>query len=195
DSPAADHREVESMQWLGVFQRDVVRDVDDVADRPHSGRIQPASEPEGRRSYGDAGDRGAYVSPAELRRLDRDAGEVGAGRLGTAGERWHEVAVEAAAKGRCQLSSQAEVAQAVRAVWCDLNLEDGVARDDLVEALAGSAIVKKQNAVVVVADQELCLGAEHPLSIDACDLPIPHQRAVRHRGAGQRDGGERAWAG
>src|SRR5215472_16863443 len=143
DPAASDHGEVEGVQRLGVLQSDVVRDVHDVADRPHSRRIQPASEPERRRSHFDTGDRGADVSPAELRCLDLDADELGAGRLHAAGERWHEVAAKAAAECRGQLSSQAEVAEAVRAVWGDLDLEDGVAWEDLVEVLAGSATVEQ----------------------------------------------------
>src|SRR5262249_30069788 len=155
DAAASDHGEVEGVQRLAVLQCDVVRDVHNVADRPHSDRIQPASEPERRRSDFDAGDRGADVSPAELRRLDLDADELGAGRLHATGERGHEVSAEAAAEGRRQLASQAKVAEGVRAVRRDLDLEDGVARDDLVEALTGSATVEQQNAVVVVAYQQL----------------------------------------
>src|SRR5207245_9367172 len=67
---SAQAREVEGVEWLRVLEEDVVGDVDDVVDRAHAARSQPALHPVRTGTDPDPLDHAADVAAAEVGVVD-----------------------------------------------------------------------------------------------------------------------------
>ena len=125
DAAAADPAEIEGVDGLAGGEEDVVRDVDDVVDRPQAHGLEPADEPVGRRPDRDAADDEAAVAGAEGLGRDLDVGDVGRG-LAELGDRPVLLEQRPAEHGP-DLAGDAEVAERVRPVGVGLEVEDEVA--------------------------------------------------------------------
>src|SRR6266404_4942661 len=73
DPPVGDPRQVERVERLPPLQHDVVRHVDDVADRPHADHREADLHPRGRRRDTHAANDACRVPWTEVRRVDVDA--------------------------------------------------------------------------------------------------------------------------
>ncbi len=148
---------IEGMHRLPGLEHHVVGDVDDVADRPDAGRPQPRLHPRRRGRDVDAGDQApdepaAAVGCVDADQVRRDAGPI------LRDLRLSQRQVEDGAN----LSRDAEVTEEIGAVGLDLELEDGVARIELVEILARRRPgVEDQDSRRVLAQPELDGGTQH----------------------------------
>src|SRR5262249_39340833 len=170
DRRVAHGRSVVGVQRLAELPEDVVRHVDDVADRSEPDRAQPRPEPRRRRPDRDAAEHARREPVAEVRRLDADARELpGALARLLQGDRGR---TQAGAGQRGELARDAEHREAVRTVRGDLDLEDVVVEPERryqVRAELG-AVDLEEARLVLFAQTELALGAEHALRLDTVDL-------------------------
>ena len=130
---ARDLVEVVGVKRLPGQQHHVVRDVDDVRDRPLARGDQAGAEPQRRGAHLDALEGARGESRAELRHLDLDPREVvggaGAGGLRVLGPGRRR---QLGARDRVDLAGDAVEAQAVRAVRVEVELQDLLGdREDL----------------------------------------------------------------
>ena len=158
DPPAREATVIEGMHWLPAFEHDVVRDVDDVADRPDAGGPEPRLHPWGRRRNGDPGDQAPYEPAATIGGVDAD--QVG----GIAAPRLRDLRLpDGQVENGPHLSRNAKVAEEIRAVRLDLEFEDGIAGIERVQILSrGRARVENHDSRRVFPQAELDRGAEHP---------------------------------
>jgi hypothetical protein len=173
---------------LAREQHHVVRDVDDVVDRPLPGGRQPRLQPQRRRA-----DRHVLVEPGREARaqvgvldLDRHARHLpGADRI-VRPRRW----AERRAGGGVHLAGDAVDAQAVGPVRRDLELEHvGGDREHVGERRARLEVLgQDHDPGVLGADGDLVLGEDHPVGLHAAQLraaelgPVGHDRARRGDG-------------
>ena len=115
---------IETVQRLGVFHQDVVGHVDHVVDGPQPGGLEPLDEPRRARAYLHALDDPGGVARAQVGRLDDDLGQVR--RVGPADGHVQHRRDEGLAQHGGGLAGHAKVAQAVRAVRRDLQVQDDV---------------------------------------------------------------------
>jgi hypothetical protein len=175
---------------LADREHHVVGDVDDVVDRPLSRRDQPLAQPERRRANLDVLEDARGEAQADVGVGDLDARvvlrAVAAGRLGVGGCR---VLAQRSAGRRVDLTCDPVDRQAVGSVRRDLELERLVGdRQDIGERRAGGErVAEDHDPLVLVAQAQLVLGADHPVRLDAAQLGLAELRAVGHRRAGQRD--------
>ena len=189
ESPTGDAVEVERVQRLPGQQHHVVRDVDDVVDRPLPRRRQARLEPQRRRADRDVLEHARGEPRAEVRRLHLDrhgqiaVGRARVGRPGRLGER--------RAGGGVDLARDAVETELVRPVGRGLEVEHlGPERQDLLQRLPRPQPVGLQDhdPGVVGADLELVLGEDHPLGDLAAQLGLLELDPARHDRAGPRDG-------
>ncbi len=184
DEMAAGHEvEVERVHRLAGGQHHVVRDVDDVVDRPHAGRGEPRLEPLRRRADVDVLEQPRGEARAQVGdlHLDLHAGHLaGRARIVAPGRRRQRRPAE-----RVHLARDAVDRQAVGPVRRDLQLEHvGGDRQHVGERRADDQSgVEHHDPVVVGADGHLVLGQDHPVGLDAAELralelrPVGHDRA------------------
>ncbi len=187
---------VEYVSWLGVLEHHVSGGVNDIADRAHSCRSQAALHPIGARPHLHSCNGDGDEAAAQVGDIDGDIDELARRRLDAFDVRGHEVRFEFAAGRRSELARDTNVAEAVRAVGCDLGLEDRVGRDVLRQRLARlTAIEKHDLRFAILSEQQLVRRAQHPLARFARDLRVANERTAgdarawkrnRHKGAGHR---------
>ena len=146
------------MHRLPAFEHHVVRDVDDVADRPDAGGSEPCLHPGRRGRNGDPGDQASHEAAATIGGVDAD--QVG----GIAAPRLRDLRLpDGQIENRTHLSRNAQVAEEIRAVRLDFEFENGVARIERVQILSrGRARVEDHDSRRVLPQAELDRGAEHP---------------------------------
>src|SRR2546422_226801 len=187
--PVGDGLVVVGVQRLAELPEDVVSGVHDVTDGAKPDRAQPRPEPARRGADGDAVDDARREPMAQVRRLDAHARERSRGltRLLQRDRRQAE-----ARAGECrQLARDAHDGEAVGPIRGDLDLEHVVVeaeRRDQVSAGPG-AVEKQDSRLVLLADPELTLRAEHALRLGAVDLRGGDPAAACQDGAGGREGG------
>ncbi len=180
------------MQRLGGQQHHVVGDVDDVVDRPLSGRHQPFLQPQRRGTDLHVGEDARREPRAELRNLDLDRrvvpdlplpgcvsvllpGRIGELRLGD----------------RMDLARHPVDAEAVDPVRVHLELEHRLAhRQNLAQrGPRFGPVLQHHDPGGVVADLQFRLGQDHPVALDAPQLRLAELRPVGQDGArqGHRD--------
>ncbi len=190
DLRALQPREIEDVQRLRVLEEHVIRDVDEGVDRPHPAGAKPAAKPFRARPDLDSFDHARDVPAAELRVFDAHLHELAPGGSRRAGERGHEIALERAAESRGQLASDTQVTHAVGPVGRDFDFHHRIARDHGRERVAWRSGVKNEDARVVVAEEQLVGGAEHPARLKPGDVHVPDQLPVWNSRPRQRDGHE-----
>ncbi len=124
DPAAADRSEIEGVDGLGRGEEHVVRDVDDVVDRPEAHGFDPALQLVGRRADRDVPDDEAAITGAKAFVQDLDVGDLRRG-LGQLVDR-PALLVEGQAEHGPDLPGDAEVAERVRPVGVGLEIEDHV---------------------------------------------------------------------
>ena len=171
---------VERVQRLPVLDHDVVGDVDDVVDRAHPEGGQAVLHPLRRGADLHARDHRGDVAGAEIwvANLDRRLVLDGAARL---------LIVEAgladgAAGERRDLAGDAQHGEAVGPVRRDLDVEDDVAEVAREGRAEGRVVGQHEDALVLVGQAQLALGADHAARLDAanlCRLQLRRMTAVR----------------
>ena len=132
-APRRERRPGEAVQVVGMhrlaeLEVDVVRDVDDVADRTDAGRLQARRHPGGRAAHPDVGD-GGREPRTQLRVVDRDRDPIRRAEALRHGERC-EPGVgrrQRQVVRRRHLAREAEDAERVGAVGGDLEVDHRVA--------------------------------------------------------------------
>ena len=184
--------EVERVERLAELVEHEVGDIDHVVDRPQPDGAEPLAQPPRGRTHRDPFDHPSREARTAFGIHDLDLGaQLGRGRreqlLGNRRRRL----VEPFAECRRELACDTDVAEAVRTVGGDLEVEDGVEGQDLAKRLPGRPLVKNEDAVSVLPHPELDRRAEHPWGLVAADGLHP-QALVHGRGAspGRRVGNQ-----
>ena len=129
--------EVEGVERLTELMEHEVGDVDHVVDRSQSDGAEPLAQPSRRRPHDHALDHPGSEARAALRVLDPDLGaQLGRRRRQQLlGDRCRRLVERLAERGR-QLARDADVAEAVRPVGGDVEVEDRVEGQHLAERLS-----------------------------------------------------------
>ena len=115
------------VQRLAEVVRDVVRDIDDVGDRPDAHTVQPCLQPEGRRRNRDTGQDAGREARAQVRVVDRDLDELA--RRGTRRDGFALVeGTQPQLEQRGGIARDPAHREQVRAVREDLEVEHHVAQ-------------------------------------------------------------------
>jgi hypothetical protein len=160
------------MRGLAETQHHVVRDVDDVRDRPHAGRGDARLQPGRRGADVDVGEHATGPPGAEVGRLDAYAdvilGPAVAGRIRLGAGPWRESGVE----HRRHLAGDPVHAQAVRPVGRDLEFHHRLGdRQHVGQRGAGLELAGQQHdALVILGQLELVLGEDHAVRLDTAQL-------------------------
>ena len=149
------------MERAAEREHDVVRDVDDVRDRPHAGVPQARLEPRRRLAERDVAEDAADEAEAALRVLDPDPDRLVAVALRILARHRQQLAAEQ----RRDLARDAVDGEQVGAVAGRVELEHLVdERQRLGERRPGlERVVEDDDPGVVGAEVELVLGEDHPL--------------------------------
>ena len=166
DALLRDRAQIEGMERLAVLQHHVVGHVDHVVDGALVGGQQPLLQPRGRRPHAHPADHRAGVARAQLRVVDLDADGVGRAR-----DRVAEGGLADGVGGaRGDLVRHAQDRQAVAAVGRHLHHERiGAGQIGGEGGAEGRVVGEHQDALVLVAQAQLALGADHALGDDAAD--------------------------
>src|SRR5438045_1575753 len=165
------------------------------ATRPkqYAAALRRPRAPQVRRADRDATEHARREAMAEIGRLDADPHERRHGRARLLqrglGRR------EARAREGGELARDPEDREAVGAVRRDLDLEDMVVQTqegDEVLAEPRVGVEEEDPRLVLVAEPQLALRAEHPLRFDAADLRRRDAPAAGEHRAGRRERGARA---
>ena len=192
DLPAVDIAVVEGVHGLAVLQHDVVGDVHDVVDGPHSHGAKPLPHP-----LGGGGDLHVAHHPGGVPGHQIGGGGLHVQQLGEHAVRpalhLRGVEGEGLVKGSRRLPGQADDGQAVRAVGGDLELHHMVVQaDDGLDVVSGPAVLlEDEDAVGDAVGELLLLGVEVGQGADGPALGVEgHQihgvevlTARLHRGA------------
>ena len=164
---AGDAIVVEGVQRLPQLEHDVVRDVDDVVDRPLAERDQALLHPLGRRRDLDALDDGRQVAAAEIRRFDLDrCTSLDCRTTRFVVERWF---AHGLAGQRCNFTGDTEDGQPVGTVRRDRELEDHVTEDVCERFARGRVGRQDEDAFVLFGQAELALTEHHAGGLDTTD--------------------------
>ncbi len=198
DAVAAETVEVVGVGGLAELEHDVVRGVDDRADRPHPGQHEAPGDLGRRGQRGDADEDAADELLAGLRRRHRDRGELADGPPGLVDDGLGDR--ERQAQARREVPGHPGDREAVGPVRLDLEVEDGVGDDAEVlgEGLAGlhgtgqrgpggAGRGQHHQSLRVVGEAELAPGAEHPLRHGAAHRAARDDHAVRQLGPDGRE--------
>lgn len=186
DRAAAKRREVERVQWLPGLEQDEVGEVHEAVDAALSEDRETAPPGERRGAVGQALDHGTDVPRTVGLGLHAHREGLAVGfELGSRRE------LQGAAEQRRELAGEALMPPQVGAVRDgDVGeLEDGVLRGhDLADRRAHRRVRRQhEDAVVVVAQAQLVLGADHAAALDPADLARRQRdgpaRPTRQRGA------------
>jgi hypothetical protein len=189
DDRALQLAEVERVQRLAGLEHHIVGDVDRERHGAHAAHRQPAAHPVRRRRRGvEADDRAQREQAAGVERLDgalvrraRLGGREGVERRGVA--QLHAVLVRELARDTAHRQAEAHVGG-------DRDVEDHVAEADHgtgVGADLGRALRQHHDAVVVVAEAELALAADHAVGDLAVGLARGDAEVAGQHRARQRD--------
>ena len=194
DDPAiADERGVVCVDRFAELDHDVVRGIDDVADRPVSGSKEPHLDAVGRWCDPDVADPPTDELRAEVgvAHLDMEALGRRLARFGQIG-RWHPDL--AAGDGR-QLARKADDRQRVTAIGLDIDVEHDVAIELGQRCPERRVLGQDQDPVGVAGQAELVTRAQHPVADDAhllgpLDAPVAGQDRARQRDRDALAGGD-----
>ena len=186
---AGDLGEVVRVVRLPELEHDVVRHVDDVADRSHPEQREASGQLGITRPDRDVTDDASLEGPAAVGVEDLDGHRADAVTRsdGRRRVRQHEGQPEASG----QVAGDARDRHGIGPVGVDLEVVEDVRLDahGLGEGRAGLQMRgEEQDPVVIAAEPQLVRGAQHPVRPDAGHLAPADLHAVRHHGA---DGGER----
>ncbi len=181
--PSVDRGAVERVSRLAQLEHDVVGRVDDVADGPHAGRLQPHLDAVRRRPDLRAADPAADEAGAQLRLADLDAEPLGDRAAGLLDADLGPA--DGGAGGGRDFSGQADQAQRVAAIRLDVNVQDDVAVQIGELPAEGRVRGQDQDPLGVGGDVQLVTGAEHPLRGDAHLLGPLDAPIARQDGSGQ----------
>ena len=190
DAASADLPGVKRMDRLAGLEHDEVAGVDDIVDRAQADRLEALLQPGRARADLHAGDDVRGVKRAVLAGLDGHLGEEVAppGRAhGQSGE-LHRRVNQIAAEPRGQFARHAEMAEGVRPVGCDLDVEhDVTGRQHLVDGgPERGPPVQDQQAGVLAAKAKLVWRTHHAVRKLAADLRLLDFEITGQDGAGQR---------
>ena len=163
---------VERVQRLAELQHDVVGHVHDVADGPHPGAAQALLHPERRRADLQPLDQRGGVARAQVGRVDHDPDEVRVGhdRNRLPVEDRQCVAAHGLAGQRRGLAADAGDRLQVPERALDVEREDRIAQVVDQRRPHRRIIRQDQVALVLLAQVELLLRADHPFGHDAANL-------------------------
>ena len=169
DDPRVPHGvHIEGVQRLPVLQHHIVGDVDDVVDGAMPRVLQPLPQPIGRRPDADASDERAGVARAQIR-----VGDLDAHRVPYRGARLRVVGGglgDALAGARRGLMRDAQHGEAVPPIRRDLNLQRAAGRQNVGERRADRSVaVQHEDALVLVAQPQFALRADHARRLDAAN--------------------------
>ena len=158
--------EVERVQRLAVLQHDVVGHVHDVVDGAVARVLQPLAQPVRGRADPHTAHQRAGVARAEggVGDLDADAVRYRAAVLVVSGRRLGYLF----AGDGSRFVGDAEHGEAVAAVRGDFDLQRAGRREYVNEGSADRALIRQhEDALVLVAQPEFALGADHARGLDA----------------------------
>ena len=185
---------VEGVERAAEREHHVIRDVDDVGDRPHSGTEQPCLEPARR-----IGDRDVAKQPPDVTRtapqvVDADVDLLVRRhrRRGLSPGHGRERHVQQ----RRDLAGDAVDGREIGPVVARLDLQHGVDERQHVGERSPrlGTVVEQHDPAVVGAELDLVLGEDHPVGDLPANLPAVERQAVGEHGARQRDGDRRTRA-
>ena len=179
---------------MTVFEKDVIRDIDDVIDRSETREFQPQLHPARRRLYLQVGDNTGKVARAEFRVHHRDLRVVFG--IAFADDRRYLRLLHPLAESARRFPRKADDALAVGAVGRQLNIEDAVIEtESFGDGLpVFMSFVQNENAVAArafvlhIGDADLRSAAEHAGGIHAAHLRRMDLHAVGKDRTIQRDG-------
>ena len=166
DPPVVDFVQIEGVQRLPALQHYVVGDVHHVVDGAMPRVLQTLPQPVRRRPDAHASDQGAGVARAQrrVRYLYARRVRYGRARLGVIGGRLRD----ALAGDRRGLARDAQHGEAIAAVRRDLDLQRAAGRQNAGERRPHRALgAQNENALVLVAQPQFALRADHPGGLDA----------------------------
>ena len=176
---------VECVQGVAERKHDVVRDVDDVRDRPHSRGEQPGPQPDRRRPDRRSAEEPPDVSRTRFEVLDRDFnGLVGVPLWIGARRRCELQLVE-----RSHLARDPVDGQQIRPVVARLQLEDRIGeRQDVREQRSRLEPVRQEHDPAVIgAELDLVLRKDHSVAELPANLALFELQTAWEHCAGQRD--------
>ena len=177
---------VEGVRGLAQLEHDVVRGVDDVADRAHAGGLKPHLDGVRRGADLRAADPAADESGAQpgLQNLDLESVSDGASGLLD-----HDLRpANRCPRGCSDLASQSDQAQRIASIGLDVDVQHDVAvqvRELAAERRGGR---QDEDALGVGRDLELVARAEHPFRRDAHLLGAFDTAVAGQDGTGQSHG-------
>ncbi len=167
----------------------VVRDVHHVADRAQADRAQARRHPRGRRPHGHAGEHARGEAVAELRIIDADPRERMHVLAGL--DRRDPRRAQRRARECGELARDPDHRETVRAVRRDLDLEHDVVEAEPAHEVGAERRVgaeREDAGVVLLAQSQLALGAQHALGRHAADLRRADRAMTGQHGPGRREG-------
>ena len=162
--------EVESVQVLAHLHHHIVGDIDDVVDGAEADAFEAGFQPSRAGADFDAFDDAGGVVGAAVGGFEGDFVGLG-GAAFRGGFRVIAFAFERNAGEGGEFAGEAEMAEEIGAIRGDLEVEEGVAFDDLVDGFAdGQRAVENPQAAGVFADPEFLAAAHHAEAIDTAEL-------------------------
>ena len=161
DSFVLQRREIERMQWIAEREHCVVRDVDDVRDRPHPRVRETCPQPGGRRSDLHVAEQAPDVARAPFEVLDAGVDAFVAGHAWIASGR----SGECGAVQRGDLPRDAVDRHQIWTVARGLDEEDVLGERQSVgeRGPRGPLVGQNHDSAVIRAELDLVLGEDHPV--------------------------------
>ena len=188
DDATAELRQIKGMERLAHLHEDVVGDIDDVVDGSQADALQALLQPLWARADLDAAHDACCVKWAGLCCVDSDFVCLRSASLRSGGG-VIAGSFQRQASECCELATEAQMAEQIRAVRGDLQVKDHIGRHDFIEALADFQFaIKNQQSTVVIANAELLAAAHHAIGIDATKLAFLDLKPTGQNCAGESDG-------
>ena len=160
---------VKGVEGLAHLQHHIIGDVHDIADGAHPGLAQPLLHPQGRRADGHVPDEGGGVAVTEGRVFNFHGGVVGGGVVAV-GLPFVRGQMEGRTGQRVDFPGHAAHTQAAGHIRRQFDLHHIVAQI-IRQRDAGRRIQgQKQNALVLLAQSQFQLRADHSCGTDAADF-------------------------
>ena len=163
---------VEDMERARQIEGDVVGDVDQSRDRPEPDGGEPVLQPSGAGSVTDIAKHPPDDEGAGIAVIRREIAPPGKRALEPALDRRRIERLEAPHPGRGEVAGDAADARAVGAVGGQPDLDRGIADAERHgrRRAGGKVAFEIDDALMLVRQAELALGAQHAAALDAADL-------------------------
>ena len=172
---------------MAQLPQHVVGDVHHVADGPEPARAQAGGHPRRRRAHAQAADDAHGIARAEVGRLHAHARQP-ARRLARLAQRDLR-RPQPRARERRQLARHAQDRQAIGPVGRDLDLEHALVQAEVRDEVGAErrAVHGEQAGLVLLAQPQLALGAQHAVRLHPAELGHPDGLAARQHRARRRE--------